>query len=73
MDADRSDHSYRGMNIQDYHLYFDTLYNYILDQEFVSNSPDRLEDMKANIIVDDSDDENNTTQTASKDFDDVDC
>lgn len=29
--------------------------------------------MKANIIVDDSDQEQDTTQTASKDFDDIDC
>lgn len=38
IEGDRRKHLYRGMDKQDYHSYYDSVYNFILDQEFICHS-----------------------------------
>ena len=37
---DKMEHFYRGMDYREYHVYFDTLYNFMMEQEFLTNSSD---------------------------------
>ena len=38
MGKDKRDHIYRGMDIVEYHVYLDTPYNFMMEQEFLCNS-----------------------------------